>query len=733
MSSLIPKTTVGIDSRKYRRNQSCMVHGTSEIGYVFPTYARNYINDATVNLGTRTGVRLSPLFVPTMGKLDVRHYHCFVPWNRVYSPFDAFLAREPFNFEGGVAIPQYLPKIKMGEIISGLFFRDSFMPNYGGRGLLADGATFADWIQSGQLNVGLTCSIYKAETDSQTGLPKNYELVDWSNDTTHGEILTYLFSGGISSFFGYSDNYDRPVCAVVPSMLRTSEGDFFVNLDNISGSFPTPLVPGLTSVADGSRSHIVTEYLSSLSYPSLENCDFSYEVKAEDVTDSGWYTVCFNFNGALKRLRSICLGLGYSFNPFDMESDCMLKFLAFYRAWFSLFGVTRDINFNDTAAASISRLFTTFYTNDDWRVFGSYIPLNNADNLMYEFFKSLCDLTYTCPADYFTSSVQNTQQGVENDAVSINGDVTGYSIAGAKARGDLTPAAPAFSGGDGNYVSAISIQIAQRLLRWVNKNTVVGRKIADILYARYGKIKTDDDSSEGVYKIGVDTTPIEIGIIFNQTSSEGSAPLGEFSGIGSGGGRAPKHSFTTPSYGVFITLTAVVPEMGYFQGKLRENSDGIRDSFEFPDTAFDALGWQTVRYNELVSDRQFHRQDDALSSGTSLGVYGRQPRYTHYKVGFNRVLGDISLPHMANNMLSYTLDRYFNPRDEYLPVNNPATSRRGTIGGTNRIFEVVSPTDDHIIYQIYFDINVNDRLKPLSLSYDTILEGDDKSADFGHE
>ena len=697
--SLIPKQSVGIDSRKYKRNQSCMVHGTSEIGYVLPTYARNYINDATINIGTRTGVRLSPLFVPTMGKLDVRHYHCFVPFDRCFAPFDAFLAREPFNYTSAARIPEVLPQFKVGALLTHMFTLDSLMPDD------AERSDFVEWVESAQFNVGLTASVYRADIEgSVVGV---FSLVDWENSTEVTAMADECFSVHISDRFPHV-SIDNP--CIFPSMLRTSQKTFFLKCrKQIVDNTRSVTCYAASTVGDVWGNHLVQDYMSSISFPSLDACDFSYEIWRPEGDVSAVYRVCFNFNGALKRLRSAFLGLGYSFNPYDEELVTPLKLFAYYRAWYSLFGVTRDSNFNDTNCAWIFRFLSSYYLGASAIMSGSQTTL---DAKFVEFIKDLCDLTYTCPSDYFTSSVQNTQQGVANSPVSINGDVTGYSYTSGRARTDLTPSAMAGTTSDGTFVSAISIQIANRLLRWVNKNTVVGRKIADILYARYGKISTDDDSSEGVYRVGVDTTPVEIGIIFNQTSSEGSAPLGEFSGVGSGGSRASKHTFVTPSYGVFITLTAVVPEMGYFQGMLRENSDGVRDSFEFPDTAFDAVGWQTVRYNELVADRQFQVNSIGDSASTLLGVYGRQPRYTHVKVGFNRVLGDISLPHMAQNMLSYTLDRYFNPHDSLVPINDPVVARRGTIGGTNRIFEVVSPTDDHIIYQIYFDISVNDRLKP---------------------
>lgn len=734
MSSLIPKISVGIDSRKYRRNQSCLVHGTSEIGFVFPTYARNYINDASISLGTRSRVMLSSMFVPTMGQMDVRHYHCFVPWNRCWSPFDAFLAKEPFNFRNGSSIPLHVPSMKTGELLVGLFQRDSLPHGWNARGnVFHSGCSFDEWIASDALNVGLTCSIYGAS--AVEGHPGNYELMTLGGQSGIASFLTDVLCRDNSSVYGYELDGETSghVGCIIPSMIRGADGDYFLNCKTGQSTFVE--VTGISQIGSGYRSARGLEYINSLSYPTLDNCDFSYELYIEDLEE--YYTVCFNFNGVVKRLRNIFLGLGYSFNPYDMESDSVLKLFAYYRAWFSLFAVTRDMNFNDTNCAKLFRLMSEISISYPMRVYGDDNYYDSSfQEAFYGFLKDLCDLTYTCPADYFTSSVTNVNKGASQIISISGGDVssgTDVRVSGANVGPESAVSARGYNAGGTPYVNALSIEIARRLLTWINKNTVVGKKISDILYSRYGKIQTNDDSSEGVYKIGVDTVPITIDQIFNQTSSDNSAPLGERSGIGQGGKRAPKHSFTTPAYGVLITLTAVVPEMGYFQGKLRENSDGVNDSLEFPDTAYDAVGWQNVRYNELVADRQFARYLEPDSYGTSLGNYGKQMRYSHYKVGFNRVLGDVSLPHMRNSMLAYTLDRYFDPRDYNLPVNNPATARRGDIGGTNRIFDVVAPTDDHIIYQVYFDISVNDRLKPLGLSYDTIFENDDKTVDFGHQ
>ena len=362
MSSLIPKVSIGIDSRKYRRNQSCLVHGTSEIGYVFPTYARNYINDASISLGTRSRVMLSSMFVPTMGQMDVRHYHCFVPWNRVWSPFDAFLAKEPFNFRTGSSIPQHVPTIKTGELLVGLFQRDSIPHGWNARGnFFQAGCSFDDWIQSDALNVGLTCSIYYAEPNSQN-LPGDYQLCSFGLDDDVSDLLTDLFCNLNNDVYGYELDGDtsQHVGCIIPSMFRTTQGDFFIECKYGSSS-PFVEVTGHTSIGSGYRTHRGIDYINSLSFPSLESCDFSYEVYNENT--ELFYTVCFNFNGVVKRLRNIFLGLGYSFNPYDMEPDSVLKLFAYYRAWFSMFAVTRDFNFNDTNCAKLYRLMSEIHVS----------------------------------------------------------------------------------------------------------------------------------------------------------------------------------------------------------------------------------------------------------------------------------------------------------------------------------------------------------------------------------
>lgn len=736
--SLIPKISIGRYNKKNEFHIPSLTHGTSEIGYVCPSYSRNLINDATIKIGTRTAVRLSPLFVPTMGDMSVRLYHNFIPFNKIWTPFDAFLDKKPFTFPTGFTkVPKSIPHFYVGKLLRYLIVDNNYS--------ILDRTTF----EFNRLASDLTATIYFRSRGSYNDWwhPVNARAYNTDTDFSSVESLR----GAIPKLFGsvnplkVSTYGGAPSFAIIPNddNYGGSNDDTYVrfyydtstsSVQSLSYSHSnTPGIPG------DIPSHLVNVYnnfynkLGELSIPSYDNCDFS--VRVDDV-DGYDFTICYNFNGAWKRLRSIFLGLGYSFNPYDMNLKVTpLKLIAFYRAYWSHFGVNRDVNFQDTYCCKFGRYISRF---DDDEI--NYIT----DSGILAFCRDeLTNCTYTTPSDYFSSAVQNTQQGVLNmvdhgDMLTVDSYQTSASGQGGLYGGPNTVRVgvasdiPVVSPNERNIGNnALGIQMALKLLRWVNRYTSVGSQIYDGLQSRYGKIEVSDESTEGVLHLGDSSTSVDIGAIFNQSETQ-EGQLGSFAGVGTGSSRSDVITFDAPSFGVFITLTAVVPQMGYFQGALKENSDGVGDSFEMFDSTFDAVGWQPVNYSELVADRQFvFSGDEAV--GTELPTFGYQPRYTHMKVGFNRCIGDISLPHMQDSMLPYTLDRFFPQRVKDLPSASPQWFRSGTRGETNRIFNVISPTDDHVIWQIYFDVDMYAPMKSISDSYDTYLPDDTTSIEVSHE
>lgn len=684
MSSLIPKIKLGVDTHTGHFDLSSMTHATSEIGYVMPTYSKYIVPKSKVSIGTRTGSRLSPLFVPTMGQIEIRHYHCFIPFNTIWFPFDAFLTKTNYTLPDGTTyIPTDCPYFKVGYLLRHLF-----------------GANASSDVS---LRKYLSSSIY-----DDNGVQLSSSQID------------ALDIDGLRGIFGSSS------LNCLPKYLISSDGVQYMIVDVDSGY-------DLIKLTDNAK-------VSDVSFPSMAHCDFS------DVSSDASQTLCYNFNGPIKRLRSIFMGLGYSFNPYDLEKVTPFKLLAFYKSYWSLFGVNRSYNFFNTYCYKLIKVLSES-TQRNMNIVG------NIYTLFINFISvELTKCTYTCPADYFSASDTITGRGAENGlhfSSLIAGDTgSGYTQTTAGAAADQQTAHTVGFGGNAAE-SALGQKIALRMLRFVNKNSVIGRQIAEILRARYGVSDIHNALHENVDRVGASKTPINIQAVYNNTDA-GDMPLGSYAGLGVSGPNgaiSKKFTFETKEFGTLITLTAVVPKMGYFQGMFRENSDGVIDNTEFYTPEFDAIAWQSVRYNELIADRQFKSilgGSTTPDATTQLGNFGYNPTYQHYKVSFNRALGDISLPSMQESMLPYTLDRYFKNKqlDNYpisqigipdLPPNEPMYFRSGTRGETNRIFSDMSPTEDHVIMQIFFDIKMTAPMKSIANSYDTIDEESTHTTEVGHE
>lgn len=738
--SLIPKIGIGQKLKKSNFHIPAITHGTSEIGYVTPSYSRNLINDSTIKIGTRSVVRLSPLFVPTMGDLSVRHYHFFVPFNKMWTPFDAFMDKKPFAFPDGFSqIPTEVPHFCVGQVL-----RHLMQLNLG----LWDATPVFNTLRTdlvGRIYYQHNNTIWKElDVDAcRTIFGSQPNQMEWGNDNFNNLWLNndlHITNSDLGVAYG-----GLPSLLYIDGGVGHQPGNYYGIIGaTYNNSLRFRTVSPTSLISDTYRKDEWRNYVVQLSVPSLDSCDFSVCCQVGDYK----FMVCYNFNGAWKRLRSIFLGLGYCFNPYDDQFVTPFKLMAFYRCYWSKFGVNRNYNFQDTECAKLTREISRLAN-------GVIDEVGEVNTTLQKFIMNeLTTCTYTTPSDYFSSSVTHTNQSLLDSGgdVSINSlhgaitnasreDQSAYQV-GAFAKAGATqslnkPSTPTLGGSD-ERPTALGMQMAMRLMRWINRRTVVGSAIYDGLRSLYGNIDINDESTEGVLRIGEDNVDIEIGAIFNQSdfiNQESGAPLGSYAGVGQGRSKQPKYyNFTAPSFGCVITMTAVVPQMGYFQGMLRENSDGVKDNFEMFDPTYDAVGWQSVRYNEIVGDRQFMLDTSGNIGyvGTNLGIFGAQPRYTHMKCGFNRCLGDISLPHMQDSMLPYTLDRFFHQKKP-LPANVPQTFRSATQGDTNRIFQVVSPTDDHVIWQVYFDVDMFASMKSISDSYDTHLEDDNNEIDVSHE
>lgn len=719
MSNLLPKISIGVDTHKGKFDLSCLTHTTSEIGFVQPTYSKLFVPGSKVRLQTRTGARLSSLFVPTMGQIDIRHYHYFVPISAVWAQFKYFKEKIPYTLPDGTTfIPTVAPNFNVSSVIYSLLAKQS--------------VNFKE-----ELAADLGVTIYNTTLEpNKVGSALSAEEIEALGA---GEGLTNLFEGlGPERF--------------IPKYLRGVASDGSLRVYEVIDNEDDGRIIYSVERVDNYVDEVNDSSWNKLSFPSFEACDFLNNSQYERSNGSSTTAiVCYNLNGALKRLRNMFIGLGYSFNPWDNTMVTPFKLLAFYKAYWMKFCVSRQYNFYNTFCYKCIKFMSDHSmtiisgTPAFWELFMNFL----ADEL--------CQCRYICPADYYSASDLDTQRSAtESDGyrfVSPLSNASGssplnfgaetlqlYTSEGAHPVNTVVGTSTS-----GASDVALAQKIAMRLLRFVNKNSVIGRRIDTIWRARYGVSPFMSVLEGGVDKVGDSSTPVLIDAIYNQTDSA-EFPLGSYAGMGvttKNKAVSDKFTFSVAEHGFLITLSAVVPKMGYFQGMLHENSDGVGGALDFYTPEFDALGWQAVRYNELIADRQF-KLDSDTQVGTNLGIFGYMPTYSHLKVSAKNIVnGDISLPSKQESMLPYTLDRFF-PQREFtavnksfvvpdLPANEPNSFRAGTQGRTNRIFSDVSPTDDHVIMQIYFDIHMTAPMKPLSTSFDTIDEESTHTIDVNHQ
>lgn len=687
--SFIPKISVGVSNKKATFDLGQDTHTTAEIGYIQPTFCRDIVPGSHVEISSRNLIRLSPLAVPCMGRMSLKNYYYFVDMSTLWTPFDAF--RKGTNYvygDGTVATPTYAPTFSLENVFIELF-------RYGNG--LSDSQNLRE----------LKESIYACVYDQSTG-----ELLD--DTASDFDIDDYFPNDSLHHY------------AQMPLVIKLKSGLYVKTNSGYS-----------SSSSDTARLGNHAKYIDVTN----QNADFSFinSVNGKNCSILG------RFMGASKRLRKIFIGTGYSFNPGDQSEVSPFKLLAVYKAWFDTFAVQRTINFNNTNCYKVIKMMSEVVPDSAWSDMLSDFVSGDNDlwDFWIDFLADLSNICYNLPADYFSASDITAQRG----ALITNGlsssdkfEVSSLTYGAGSTTSDVS-ASTSYQDSSHTYDTgyAQANDLAQRLLKWVNKRSVVGRKISELLKLD-GEVDLHNNEHETVHHLGDDKIDINISDVMSLASTD-DASLGDYAGRGLGMGNTDTFSYDAKAYGILLCLSTIVPQSGYFQGILRENYD--KERFDFFTDEFDALGYQALDMRELVSDNQF--KTGTVGSGyqpVDDGVFGLVPRYQHLKVGRNICNGDISLPSMQSVMLPYTLDRHFITRipstsnkwqfNTYtLPSNTPETFRqiRATegYGDYNRIFQYVNGDYDHFILQMVFNCKLSAPMKSISESYDTFDKDVDDS------
>lgn len=472
--------------------------------------------------------------------------------------------------------------------------------------------------------------------------------------------------------------------------------------------------------------------------------------------------ICFRLTERGKRLRNVLLGLGYALDLSCTDRVSLLPLFAYFKAWYDSYAPSRETQWNQTNAfILIDAAFQKYLTalEDFTTAQGSTQKVQKA---CFGFFEDLANTWYVAKDDYVSAhridalntnvtDFGNIQHKVPDGANLSIQDSIGF---------DDNQYFPAISNG----FNAFALQTLQRISKFINKDTVIGKKVSTWLKAHFGA-----DVASSFFKDSVSLPDVVVSCNINDvfstadtTSGDGSGEqLGSYAGKGLGFGDG-SFNFTAPTFGYFVVVSCLVPDSKYFQG-IDPALFGV-DRFTLPNADFDALSYEVTPCSFLCA------HNDIFISGqqsTSDKGFGFVPRYSGFKTRRNIVNGDMSRRGTIASYSPYYLDKILTENAihseknadgsyNFVSVNNPLPvasevwrypTRYNWLGNFNRIFynsgnEVFddassddaandftnTPVDDNFIVQSVISMKLTNALKPIAMSYDVYDEDTDNSS-----
>ena len=503
---------------------------------------------------------------------------------------------------------------------------------------------------------------------------------------------------------------------------------------------------------------------------SVSPLQSDYTILYSDSESKKDYMFCFQFSARAKCLRKQFVGLGYSLNGEDNKPVSIAPLLAYYKAYYDYFGLTRDIQFEQTNCFKIIQYIWDYNVNF-FQLTGhvSSQPLS----IFILFLRDFQNLYYTDASSYIAAHRSSPMNGAAQRLPAVNTSL--YSLvdyASNNTPGYIKPNNFGVPNNIGNPPLAtwLSIDLLRRLTRFVSKDSVIGKRLSDWVKVHYGS-DVSFDLFKDSFNISEWRTPIDIDDVFStsETADVGNKNkgdyLGAYAGKGIGFGKGG-FTFKAPTHGFVFVMSCIVPITNIFQGN--DPTLYAIDNDTIPRPEFDALGYEFTPKGAFMSDNFLLGATDDL--GLTKKGFGWVPRYTGFKVKKNIVNGDMCCGYFKRDLLPYFNDRlilnhsaqcidvtdtdgkptgnfrfYFNRNN----VPSASTSwqqicKYGFLSNYNRLFyNVKSDTDfvstdsgdfifdygefDNFICQTVFDVKVKNWLKPVQNSYDTVDEVDNST------
>lgn len=666
--SIFDKISVGVKTKKYTHPIPFDNNTTMQFGVIQPLFHQFLNYGDKLSADFRQLVRLSPLPVPTFGRMHLENNIKFVKMSDIYPAYEAFLSHQYISTSHSQYVPNMLPFV----------------------------------------TPSLLCL--------------------W--------LLKY---------------------SVYTTFKRDSDGNYKASL--LPADVST-LSSTLFDPHTGKVSYNLQDFVTPQSTTGVTPDSADYIVYSPDAA----YIYCFRFTNAARRLRSILVGLGYTYDLDVIDKLDVTPIFAFYKAYYDTFAPSRDSSWTQTAAFRLINFIYDYNFIDISMLFSdtSISPVTTPiRKTAFQFLDDLLNCWYVEPLNYVSAhrlqtgsniaaSVYNPSQlDASNDQV----DPLSYD--------DTERALPEFS-----VNSSIALRQVLKLTRFITKDSVIGQKVSDWLKAHFG---ADVDNSIFKDATNVATTRVNCSIndVFSTSdtlSSDGGETLGAYAGKGLGFDNSA-FDFTAPTFGYVICLSCIVPDANFYQGYDPTLFATTPD--QRPNADLDAFGYEATPLASIEPLNDISLSQHAVK--ISNKSFGFVPRYSSFKSRKDIINGDMSRRGTINSFAPYYLDKILTSQlvdatevspDVYSIVDRSAalplateswryTCRFPWLGNYNRIFSsnnykpysLVEDTDtdnyyteqiidDLFIVQSVFNMRLTNGLKPMQDSYDTFdddVNGDNKT------
>lgn len=357
----------------------------------------------------------------------------------------------------------------------------------------------------------------------------------------------------------------------------------------------------------------------------------------------------YNFTLPGRYFYDLLLSLGYSINWSKSDTTIMsaMPLLAFAKIY-------RDYLVPSQYQSTFDTQFEGYFT-----LIGK--TFTGAD--LYKFSKIMISIY---EPDFFTSAYQspNAPNNNQVDSSQLTSPVTGVpgqtsdqNIRIMNNKSDVS----IVSSVNNNYstLSSYALELAERLTAFIRRNAHVGSRWIDQSLARFG-VRPSDAKLLRSELIGSSMLNVQISDVMATaagTNEDGqTSEVGDYAGKGIGYGSGHFH-YESNEFGYFIITSALVPNVGYYQGRSPEVLRRQRLDFFTPE--FDSVGMDPIRNDYLFAD---YRSSDDYTSGLSYGgdpskTFGFCPRYSNYKFSNDVVSGMFRCNSMNVGLEAYHLKR----------------------------------------------------------------------------